>query len=466
MSDAYISRLEVNRLHGTTDLELKFEPGINILYGANGSGKTTILHILANIVGGSFDRFVFLEFASIVATTGDGNTITVTRNLVDDLDSDSDKHTIITVKTSDSTKKPIQFEVMEVIRSERGRDGGDSEDSLTSRIREEGAELVGMSATYFPAFRAVIEAFWLRAALRDSSGFPDEVYFERVLNRRFRGDRLAMVTKDVRRLFGDFVPAVNYPSTAQISRELTDRIRASSLQFSKQSQEILNEAFLGALSAAMQTIPSKDYEDPDKIVEQIREISEQMELSKIQSNSSAPKIYDRVRRMLDSASTSGATAANVLTVYLHALQRIKQEAISQFADIESYLASVNEFLELKQLDITESNQSDITGRPTSVSRPIVIVSFSDGREIPLSAMSSGERQLLSMLYASSLDKVGNLVLIDEPELSLHIDWQRMLLRRMESLLEGRQVIVATHSPEIGADFEDRYQEVTPRISPC
>jgi predicted ATP-dependent endonuclease of OLD family len=68
-----------------------------------------------------------------------------------------------------------------------------------------------------------------------------------------------------------------------------------------------------------------------------------------------------------------------------------------------------------------------------------------------------------MLYAatsSSLEQSG-VVLVDEPELSLHIDWQRLLINRMTKQLGDRQLVVCTHSPEIGADFEDRYQEVKP-----
>ena len=51
------------------------------------------------------------------------------------------------------------------------------------------------------------------------------------------------------------------------------------------------------------------------------------------------------------------------------------------------------------------------------------------------------------------------VLIDEPEISLHVDWQRRLLRRMAEQIGGRQIIVCTHSPTIGADYEERQTEL-------
>jgi predicted ATP-binding protein involved in virulence len=52
-------------IHGRYDLELDFYPGVNILYGKNGTGKTTLLHILANILNGDFERFAFLPFETI-----------------------------------------------------------------------------------------------------------------------------------------------------------------------------------------------------------------------------------------------------------------------------------------------------------------------------------------------------------------------------------------------------------------
>lgn len=47
------------------DLEQEFQPGVNILYGRNGTGKTTLLQILANILNGDFERFAFLPFETI-----------------------------------------------------------------------------------------------------------------------------------------------------------------------------------------------------------------------------------------------------------------------------------------------------------------------------------------------------------------------------------------------------------------
>jgi predicted ATP-dependent endonuclease of OLD family len=46
------------------------------------------------------------------------------------------------------------------------------------------------------------------------------------------------------------------------------------------------------------------------------------------------------------------------------------------------------------------------------------------------------------------------LLIDEPEISMHIDWQQELISAMTTLNSSAQIILATHSPEIMADVDD------------
>lgn len=50
---------------------------------------------------------------------------------------------------------------------------------------------------------------------------------------------------------------------------------------------------------------------------------------------------------------------------------------------------------------------------------------------------------------------GRVVLIDEPEISLHIDWQRKLLPEIVKQLSEKQLIICTHSPIIASKYQDR-----------
>lgn len=71
--------------------------------------------------------------------------------------------------------------------------------------------------------------------------------------------------------------------------------------------------------------------------------------------------------------------------------------------------------------------------------------------LPLTALSSGEQHVLILSYELLFKAPdGALVLIDEPEISLHLLWQMDFLTNLKSIMNLRkiQAIVATHSPQI------------------
>lgn len=79
----------------------------------------------------------------------------------------------------------------------------------------------------------------------------------------------------------------------------------------------------------------------------------------------------------------------------------------------------------------------------------------NGGSIPLPKLSSGEKQLLILFIEALLQRqLPYIFLADEPELSLHISWQRNIISAIKSLNPNAQIIVATHSPEIAGRFKD------------
>ncbi len=74
--------------------------------------------------------------------------------------------------------------------------------------------------------------------------------------------------------------------------------------------------------------------------------------------------------------------------------------------------------------------------------------------IPSEQLSSGEKQMLSFLCYNAFMK-NSTIFIDEPELSLHVDWQRLLFPTLLKQGTGNQFIVATHSPMIYSKYPDK-----------
>lgn len=74
-----------------------------------------------------------------------------------------------------------------------------------------------------------------------------------------------------------------------------------------------------------------------------------------------------------------------------------------------------------------------------------------GVETPISPqnLSSGEKQILIILLTTLLqDRKEYVLLMDEPEISMHIDWQRSLIHSIRQINPNCQIVIATHSPTI------------------
>lgn len=81
--------------------------------------------------------------------------------------------------------------------------------------------------------------------------------------------------------------------------------------------------------------------------------------------------------------------------------------------------------------------------------------------IKIESLSSGERQLLYILsrVANTRGKQAFL-LMDEPEISLHLNWQEKLISSIKSLNKNCQIIIVTHSPAIVMDgYMDAYVDM-------
>ncbi|MDD7529895.1 MAG: AAA family ATPase [Prevotellaceae bacterium] len=72
-----------------------------------------------------------------------------------------------------------------------------------------------------------------------------------------------------------------------------------------------------------------------------------------------------------------------------------------------------------------------------------------GEQLVPYQLSSGEKQILIiMLTVLVEDNVPHVLFMDEPEVSLHIDWQKQLIDLILSLNPNIQIILTTHSPAV------------------
>ena len=77
-------------------------------------------------------------------------------------------------------------------------------------------------------------------------------------------------------------------------------------------------------------------------------------------------------------------------------------------------------------------------------------------------LSSGEKQMLAILLTVLVEDQQNYVLfMDEPEVSMHIEWQQRLIDLILQLNPNVQIILTTHSPAVVMNgWMDHVTEVT------
>lgn len=76
------------------------------------------------------------------------------------------------------------------------------------------------------------------------------------------------------------------------------------------------------------------------------------------------------------------------------------------------------------------------------------------------SLSAGEKQLLSFVCYNAFYR-NSIFIIDEPELSLHVDWQRQLFSILRSQHQTNQFIFATHSPFIYSKYPEKEIALVP-----
>lgn len=132
-----------------------------------------------------------------------------------------------------------------------------------------------------------------------------------------------------------------------------------------------------------------------------------------------------------------------------------QEEIISYVDkfvYEKGQTSFDAYAEIQRLidDIFDGFNLQVRFKSISREKKLIFVN-SRGKEFGIEGLSSGEQQILSKVFVLFTDDMkGHVILIDEPESSLHPSWQTRILPVLRRCAETNdcQIIVATQSPQI------------------
>ncbi len=146
-----------------------------------------------------------------------------------------------------------------------------------------------------------------------------------------------------------------------------------------------------------------------------------------------------------------------LNTVIQATRDIEQRVQDFIFNCNRYLSSQDMSTSLAdEREITSSTSDDKVLRLNRRNLSVHAESLIGGRRISLDALSSGEKQMVSLFAKLYLYEKPKIVLIDEPEISLSLSWQRLILVDILRAPLCRQIVAITHSPFVFDNILDPF----------
>jgi predicted ATP-binding protein involved in virulence len=141
--------------------------------------------------------------------------------------------------------------------------------------------------------------------------------------------------------------------------------------------------------------------------------------------------------------TINDSTKQLLSVYFEDVQKKLNIFKEISSKIELFKSIINKKFSYKSIAINQENG--------------FIFTTDDGEILSATDLSSGEQHELVMIYELLFKvKPNSLILIDEPEISLHVEWKRQFLKDLQEItkLANLDVLLSTHSPTLINDRWD------------
>lgn len=418
----HVSRVAVEGFWDTHDFKIQLFPQVTFLIGQNGTGKTTLINLLAAALTADFRTLYRIAFKKI----------TINLDSVDD----NSKATITVVKGVKSEKEieTIDYHLKSPLLEHKFSTISSPEPAILRRvnpIRYADSHRL-LSNDLSEKLRSIVEVNWIsvnRMPILERA--PDERALESTVDLRL--DNIS--NRLVRFL-------------SKLSKEKDDEVR----KFQESLFISLIDLPKGAAMFDVSALASFD-----ESLEALAGIFEELHVDQARYSSLLEMFKQTGKNII--AKNEGKRrkrGASDITIddaaFLYGLRRVSDvvdrwyELQKQLAGIftprEKFLKICNELLQRKQLEISASNELQFKSRT--------------GKPLSPMQLSSGEKQLLILLMETLLQEEKPAVLIaDEPELSLHVLWQERLVDSLRTLNPSVQIIAATHSPDIVGRLADR-----------
>ena len=440
-----ISQIGVYGLFDRFDHEIEFsldEP-ITIMLGPNGFGKTMILRILNTLFNSSLRRLERLPFQQLKILFDDSSALSVNR--------------IPRKLPTARSRKQFSLEL------EYSKSSGTTERVMSDDVhlnRENLPLPTGIIEDLIPELDQITPSEWRNVSTDEILDLDDVVAeFGEILPSQFRvSDTTPAWLVDLKQsipvrfigterltLSSTHEPlrdrSIIFRYTNRPDRRIVRTVSHYSDNLAKRVQETLTK--YATLSQSLdRTFPVRLVEEPIKPVlstDQVRLKLTEVEKERFRIVEAGLLGQEHENLNVPDIESADESTRGVLAVYA-------QDALHKLSIFDDLRDRVNAF--------TTIANKRFRYKKISVSTDGLTVAGSDGSKIELEMLSSGEQHELVLLYDLLFGTAENsLIMIDEPELSLHVDWQREILSDLLEMakLSNFHVLLATHSPQIIGD---------------
>ncbi|MCW1843096.1 ATP-binding protein [Prosthecomicrobium hirschii] len=400
----------------TRNVQIRFKKELNFLIGPNGSGKTTIINLIAAALRADLPTLYSIAFDKmeiVLKSLGTNRKpiIEITKN-VNELMGNIEINYVIKEKTTDrgthfGVESPFDERVYRDPRNIRNR-----------RSAEFGAKLSAV-------LQSIVEVNWIsihRNTIERLARPPASEAFTNPIDQK----------------------------VADISTKFASYFSLMSAKAAAESKSFQEQVFLSLLEQEddWRTAPpsSNDTDSRAAVLGALRDLG----VSPGKAQRSVNSHYQR----LDAARKAIETTPPIRVEHAITVSDNKRigKMLSKWRELNGKRASIYK----PKTDFETIINSMFSGKELHFDeRNAPVVHLHEGETVPVDILSSGEKQLFILLGEALLQEGKPVVFIsDEPELSLHVKWQSLLFQNIRKLNPACQIISATHSPDIVGPFQD------------
>lgn len=417
-----LKKVTIEGFWGKYVINTELNENVNIFIGKNGTGKTTFINLIEAVISVNVEKLYNYQFTSIILQV---------------VNKKSAKKITVTKTELDPQFKEITYQIaskkyrIPIISNRDLKNFSSTNNRIGSRFIRETFEIKNEVKKIFNlSFLSVSREKMISEILIERNN--TEVY-------NAIDNRLDQLMSDLTSYQLQLETEAN-----KLSKKFQENVLRNML-FNEEFDFIdINKPFEININEISKGL-SKAYDVLGILDENITSVIEK-------HTSAIKKSADKINSSLEISEEKISIYANDVTP-LTLLRRTKKiialsteldkNKKSIFEKLDNYINLLNDFHESKYFSLGESNKGTI-----NITK--------DNNSILPSELSSGEKQLLILLTETLLQRGQQTIFIaDEPELSLHIEWQRKIISSIQELNSNSQIILATHSPEIVGKYKDR-----------